>query len=127
LPLPIQLGHMSSWDCRKKSTITLKSNHCVNSRNENKHNTNQCSHDLASVTHKVQDHHLHYEWQWLAAITLHWLPQLPMPGVDPYMVICSKLCSRIYTKLQVLKFCHISWSNGKTLSWCQLALKRHSL
>jgi hypothetical protein len=25
----------------------------------------ECCHNLVSVTHKVPDHHLHHEWQWL--------------------------------------------------------------
>jgi hypothetical protein len=38
------------------------------------------------VTHKVSDHHLHNEWQWLAATTPHWLHQFLIVGV-----VCNNL------------------------------------
>jgi hypothetical protein len=39
-------------------------------------------HNLMSVTNKVSDHQHHHEYQWLAAMTAHWVHKLPMVGVD---------------------------------------------
>jgi hypothetical protein len=46
------------WSCREISTTTIKGN-----------TTNDCSHNLLRVAHKVTDHHLHHERQWQAAMT----------------------------------------------------------
>lgn len=77
-----------------------------------------------SLTPQVSNPDLHDEWQWLTAITPHWLHQLPTVGEDKYITICSKFCANNYTKICILSFHHIFRSNMWTKSWCWLALKR---
>jgi hypothetical protein len=36
---------------------------------QNKHDRNECGHNLVSITCNVSDHQPHQEWEWLAAIT----------------------------------------------------------
>jgi hypothetical protein len=66
------------------------------------------------------------EQHWLAAITTHWLHQLPTVGVDKDILLCQKCMLNNYNEIHILTFCHISRSNGKTWLWCQLALKKNS-
>jgi len=50
-------------------------NSCVNSRKTETRTQLEWmhSHNPKSVTHKASDHHLHDEWEWLAAMTPCWL------------------------------------------------------
>jgi hypothetical protein len=105
------------WHCREDSTITHWK--CVSSSNQNKHNKDECSHDLVSVTHEVLDHHLHREWQWL----LQLLHTDFISGQWVYIIVL-KFQAKFYTKICVLSFCHICKSNGKTQSWFWPTLKR---
>jgi hypothetical protein len=71
------------------------------------------------------NHHLHHEQQWLIAIIPHWLHQPLRVGIVKSMIIRSNI------KGNPTKICiHCSWrisrSNGKTQSWCCLALRRDS-
>ncbi len=50
------------------------------------------------VAHKVTDHHLHQEWQWQAAMTTHWVHQLPTVGVDKHIIIFPKTWANHYTQ-----------------------------
>jgi hypothetical protein len=36
-------------------------------------------------TRKVSDHHLRHEWQWLAAISPHWIHHPSTADVDKYI------------------------------------------
>jgi hypothetical protein len=96
----------------------------------NLHNNNlevtwqQWSHNLMRVVNKVSDYQLHHKSQWQAAMTTHWLHQFWTVGLDKHISIHPKSWVNCYTC--ILSFCHISGSNGKTQSWCWLALERHS-
>jgi hypothetical protein len=46
---------------------------------------------LVRVTHKLSDNHLHEVWQWLAAITLHWLHHLLRVAIDKQIIITAWL------------------------------------
>jgi hypothetical protein len=59
---------------------------------------NECSHNLMRVAHKVIRHHLHHEWQWQAAMTTHWVHQLPTVGVDKHIIIFPKTWANHYTQ-----------------------------
>jgi hypothetical protein len=72
---------------------------------------NKCNYNLVSICDKVSDHHLHHEWQLLAAITPHWLHQLLTVGVDNYTTICSEFQANKYRKVWILNFHHISGSS----------------
>jgi hypothetical protein len=72
---------------------------------------NKCNYKLVSIRDKVSDHHLHHEWQLLAAITPHWLHQLLTVGVDNYTTICSEFQAKKYRKVWILNFYHISGSS----------------
>ncbi len=51
------------------------------------------------VAHKVTDHHhLHDEQQWQAAMTTHWVHQLPTVGVDKHIIIFPKTWANHYTQ-----------------------------
>jgi len=71
------------------------------------------------------NHRLHHEQQWLIAIIPHWLHQPLRVGIDKSMIIRSNIKGNP-TKICILCSWHISRSNGKTQSWCCLALKRDS-
>ncbi len=111
--------------CLVKETIgwyiSMKSRRIVH--NICRSHNSECSHNFVSATHEVPDHHLLHEQQWWAAMTPHWLDQLLTVGVDKY----TKLWANHYTNSHVLSFCCISIINGKTRSWCWLALKRHAV
>jgi hypothetical protein len=72
---------------------------------------NKCNYNLVSICDKVSDHHLHHEWQLLAAITPHWIHQLLTVGVDNYTTICSEFQANKYRKVWILNFHHISGSS----------------
>ncbi len=72
---------------------------------------NKCNYNLVSICDKVSDHHLHHEWQLLAAITPHWLHQLLTVGVDNYTTIWSEFQANKYRKVWILNFHHISGSS----------------
>jgi hypothetical protein len=72
---------------------------------------NKCNYNLVSICDKESDHHLHNEWQLLAAITPHWLHQLLTVGVDNYTTICSEFQANKYRKVWILNFHHISGSS----------------
>ncbi len=74
-----------------------------------------------SLTKCQTINHLHHALQWLAAMTHHWLYQLPMVGVDKYTI---SAWAKHYA-ICVLNFSHISKSVWNTHSWCWLALKKH--
>ncbi len=84
------------------------------------------SHNLMRVTHKMSDQHLHHEQQQQADMTSHWLHQLLTLGVDRNIIICLKFQVNRCTNICLLRFCHISGSNGKTQSWYWVALNRCS-
>ncbi len=50
------------------------------------------------VAHKVRDHYLHHERQWQAAMTTHWVHQLPTVGVDTHIIIFPKIWANHYTQ-----------------------------
>ncbi len=50
------------------------------------------------VAHKVTDHHLHHERQWQAAVTTHWVHQLPTVGVDKHIIIFPNTWANHYTQ-----------------------------
>jgi len=50
------------------------------------------------VTHKVTDHHLHHKQQWRAAMTTHWVHQLPTVDVDKHIIIFPKTWANHYTQ-----------------------------
>ncbi len=90
--------------------------------NQKEHEKNEWGHSLMSVTHRLLDHHIQHKWQWLDAITTHWL----------LCSACRKVLNNLlnisadnYAKICILSFCCISRSNGKTQPWCQLDLKRY--
>ncbi len=47
------------------------------------------------VAHKVTDHH---ERQWQAAMTTHWVHQLPTVGVDKHIIIFPRTWANHYTQ-----------------------------
>jgi hypothetical protein len=78
------------------------------------------------VIHKAGDCHLHHKWQWLAAITPHWLLQLWTVSVQKCMIVRSKFQTSNCTNIFILSFCHIFRSNRSTKSWRWLAIKNLS-
>jgi hypothetical protein len=52
---------------------------------------------VSVITHKVLDHHLHCEWQWLAAITPPLTLSAPNVGVDKvFNNILQRAIQKIY-------------------------------
>jgi hypothetical protein len=51
-----------------------------------------------STSKLYRDHHLHHEWQWLAAMTPHWFSQLLTVGVDKHITICLKFQANNHKK-----------------------------
>ncbi len=94
--------------------------------NQNKHDKNKCDNNLMRVIHKAGDCHLHHKWQWLAAITPHWLLQLWTVSVQKCMIVRSKFQTSNCTNICILSFCHIFRSNRSTKSWRWLAIKNLS-
>jgi hypothetical protein len=88
---------------------------------------NKCSHNLVIVTHKVSNHHLlHRTEKGQAAMTTHWLQQLPkVVGIDEDILSNQKFVQTILQNFNP-EF-HISRNSRDTWSWYWLALKRHSL
>jgi hypothetical protein len=78
------------------------------------------------VIDKAGDCHQHHEWQWLAAITPHWLLQLSTVSIQKSMIVRSKFQTSNCTNICILSFCHIFRSNRNTKSWCWLAIKNPS-
>jgi hypothetical protein len=50
------------------------------------------------VQSQTSDCHLHNEWQWLAAITPHWLHQIHIVKVEKHIIIWSKFWANNDTK-----------------------------
>jgi hypothetical protein len=103
----------------------FEGNWCVSPAKPNSTWWEQWSHNLVSnhVTHKISDHHLQHNWQWLTAITPldSWAPTTM--GVDWCMINCSKLRGKKY-KIYLCPEFYICRSKEKTQSWCWLALER---
>jgi hypothetical protein len=78
---------------------------------------NECSHNLVIVTHKVSNHHLlHHEQRGRAAMTPHWLQQLPkVVGIDEDILSNQKFVQTIIQNFNP-EF-HISRNNRETRSW----------
>lgn len=70
------------WDCREDSTKTLSRKFCASSSQIKRNTTRMTALILANVTQKVTHHCFHHQWQWLLAITPHWLQQLTALGAD---------------------------------------------
>jgi hypothetical protein len=52
------------------------------------------------VITKMQHPQLHPEWQWQAAMTPHWLCQLPMVGAYKYTILCIPAECATYWSMQ---------------------------
>ncbi len=62
---------------------------------------------------------------WSAAMTPHWLYQLPMVGTDKYQKNLPKIsCKPLYKHLHP-EFSIYFGCNRKTQSWCWLVIQRH--
>lgn len=102
-------------DCRENFPKHFEENWYFNTGQTKTETRNGCNHNLVSTTYKVSDCHLHHEWQWLAAVTTHWLHWLPTAGVDKYILLSSKCQAEICMKICVKSFCLISRSSTKAV------------
>jgi hypothetical protein len=112
--------YASLWKCRESSIIILwRELLCQVWSNQNKHNENECGHNLVSVIHQVSDHQPHHNGSdWLPVLP-HKLCQLPMVGVNNSMIICSKFQAKNYSENTSWEYVRrsqdVSWHpRGKT-------------
>jgi hypothetical protein len=77
---------------RKQIAMRLQRN-LQNQHFEMEHD-NECGHNnLPKVTHRVSHFQLHHKYKQWAAVSTHWLHQLPIVDVDKYILICPKSAS----------------------------------
>jgi hypothetical protein len=70
-----------------------------------------------STSKLYRDHHLHHEWQWLAAMTPHRFSQLLTVGVDKHITICLKFQANNHKKKLHLKSLKYLWKQCGRLTW----------